>query len=440
MAGGKSRSFTAVGFPAGVNNTLKESELPRDQSGAPVAVREALNLDFSATGKPSLRPGFVLVQGGVNMHSGWSDDYLPFGFEVDGDTLYAVLEDETREALVTGLAMGVPVSYVRINDGVFWSNGVQCGLITTDLQVRDWCAVHPNGQPQLTAQTGGALSAGTYQVAVTFLDETGRETGTTRAAMIEVAEGGAIALGFLPQPPSGYRIRVYCTTGNDGVLRAAATLDGGVTDYLLSQRPTGRKCNTQLLRPMPPGQLVAYGNGRHFVARGREVLFSPSLRYGMFDPKKGRVGFNRRVDFMAFVGDGTDGAGLYVSDGKRTYFLSGANPLEWSPRLAYAWGAMPGRFAWVPGEVWGAQMPKQLLPTWVARNGRLCVGLPGGQIVTPQPREGDPDAVFDTADSAALLFREGQGDRRVIAALQGAKPQAIAIQDQLIVREYRHDQ
>jgi hypothetical protein len=145
---------------------------------------------------------------------------------------------------------------------------------------------------------------------------------------------------------------------------------------------------------------------------------------------------------MAFVGDGTDGAGLYVSDGKRTYFLSGANPARVvAARSPMPAGAMPGRFAWVPGEVWGAQMPKQLLPTCGSR------ATAGSASVCPVDRSSprnrarvDPDAVFDTADSAALLFREGQGDRRVIAALQGAKPQAIAIQDQLIVREYRHDQ
>ncbi|NUS38246.1 MAG: hypothetical protein HOQ02_04385, partial [Lysobacter sp.] len=338
------------GFPYGVNNLAKEEALPRDpNTGEVIALREAENVDLDSSGKPSRRDGYTLVQAGSRMHSAWSDDYLPFGFEVDGEALYAVQADESRDLLVSGLALGLPLSYARINDAVWWTNSVQSGQVTLELETRGWSAPHPNGEPSVAAAADGALDPGRYQVAVTFLDQWGRESGAERAVVVTLDSVGAIAVTNLPQPPAGCRVRVYLTGANDAVLHAAVTVDAGVTTVLLTQPAQGRRCDTLGLRPMPAGQLVAYGNGRQYVARGNEVLYSPALRYGLYDPKAARVGFVQRVDMLAFVGEGTDGAGLFVSDGKRTYFFGAPDPANWSQRIAYPCGAVPGQIALVPG-------------------------------------------------------------------------------------------
>jgi hypothetical protein len=439
MAGVRDKQLqTFSSFPVGVNNQGDEGALPRDQVGNLIALREAVNLDISDAGKASTRDGYRLVTVCTRAHSAWSDDYLPFGFMVDAGTLYVVHADLSRDALVDGLAMGLPVSYTRINDQVLWTNGVQSGMVTASLELAPWCCPHPNGQPTLTLQADGALDAGTYQVTVAFLDAFGRESGCARAVMIDVPQNGAIALSQIPQPPIDGRVRIYATGGHDGSLRAAVTLPYGMADYVLAQRPQGRPCDTLLLRPMPAGQLVAYGNGRQFVARGKQLLFSPTLRYGMLAPTKNHVSFVGRIDMIAFVGDGTDGAGLFVSDGKRTYFMAGADPAQWRQPIAYGCGARPGQIAWMPGDVWGLQT-KQLLPVWIARDGRVCVGQPGGDVYLPQPRDGGPDALFDQADSTALYFKQSEGDSRLVAAMRGAQPQALTVRDRLIVREYRHE-
>lgn len=424
-------------FPLGINNLVREDAMPRDpDSGELIALREADNVDVSAEGKVRRRDGYTLV--GSGGHSAWSDDYMPFGLQVAGDALTAVFEDGSEEALVAGMAPGLPVSYTRINDTVCWCNGVQAGQVTQGLEARPWACPNPPALPAIAAGADGALDSGQYQLTLTFLDVWGRESGAPRARPLAVPANGSITLGAIPQPPAGGRVRIYMTGGHDSILRAAATLGAGVTELVLSQPPQGRRCDTLGLVPLPPGQLVAYGNGRQFVARGKEVLYSPVMRYGLFDPRAARVSFAQRVDLIAFVGDGTDGAGLFVSDGKRTFFLAGGDPAAWSQRIAYPCGAVPGEIALVPGDVWGLDT-KQPLPVWQARDGRLCVGLPGGGIFKPQPREGQPDAVFDAADRAALLFRETAGDRRVVAALRGAQPQALAMRDALTVIEYPHE-
>lgn len=424
-----SELLTLAGFPRGINNTAKEESAPAG------TLREAENIDLDAAGKPSRRDGYTLVQAGTQMHSAWSDDYFPFGLEVDAGTLYAVHADESRDALVNGLAPGLPLSYARIHDAVWWCNGVQSGQVTLELETRAWAAPQPPSPPRLAAAEGG-LEPGRYQVILTGVDAWGRESGASSAALITLDSVGGIALAAIPQ--TGARTRVYVTEPNGSVFRAAYLLDAGVTDVVVSAPAQGRRCDTFALAPMPPGQLVAYGNGRQFVARGKEVLFSPALRYGLIDPVGGRVGFVKRVDMLAFVGDGTDGAGLFVSDGKRTYFLAGPDPAQWRPVIAYGAGAIPGQLGWAPGKVWGldSEVP---LPVWQARDGRLCVGLPGGSVFCPQSGDGQPDAVFETGERAALLFRETAGDRRVISALRGAAPLAFAVRDQLIVTEYPHE-
>lgn len=426
-------------FPIGVNNTAKEEAMPRDQWGNVVTLREAVNVDIPPDGKPRRRAGYTSVQAGTLAHSAWSDDYLPWGLFVDGADLCVMHEDETVDVLRSDLALGLPVSYTRINDGVWWSNGVQSGLLTLDLEQLPWSAGQPAGPPAVTGAPGGMLPQGTYQVTVTFIDASGRESGAPLAAIADVPADGALALSAIPQPPAGGKVRVYITEGQDGVLRAALTLPEGITEYAVVNPAKGRTLDTLLLQPMPAGQLVAHGNGRLFVARGRELLFSPALRYGLFDPKKGRIGFVERVQMIAFVGDGTDGAGLFVSDNKRVYWFGGADPMKWTQQIAYASPALPGPIAWVPGDVLGLQATA-LYPCWHARNGRLCVGMPGGNVLTPQPRDGAPDAVWDDGQAAAIGYLEQPGDRRLVSAVRGAVPNTFAAQDRLVVREYRHDQ
>lgn len=429
------KPFGISGVPRGVNNTADETALPRDINGNTIAVREAVNVDVSGAGKLSRRAGYAEVLEG-ECHSAWSDDYLPFGLFVDGDTLKAMHADESTDVVLTGLAPA-PVSYERVNDIVLFTNGVQFGQIGMDLSVRPWGVAAPGHQPGVLAIDGG-LDPGSYQIAVTLLDASGRESGALRAAPVELPNGGGIRLFDIPAPPAGGRVRVYCTSGHDGVLRAAATFDSSITEYDLTQPAQGRVCDTQGLRVMPAGQCVAYGNGRMFVARGNEILFSESLRYGLYHPGRNRVAFNGRITMIAFVGDGTAEAGLYVSDSKRTYFLSGADPKAWGQQIAYHCGAHPGQLAWTPGELWGADSIR--CPVWLARNGRVVVGMPGGRPLLPQPSDqGGPDAAWDVGDSAAIAYLERPGDRRVIASISGAAPSALAMQEHVTVIEYRHN-
>lgn len=91
--------------------------------------RAVVNLDATQGGRLELRPGVALRVPGTDVHSLWAAKHADVGYYVDGSTLYAV--DETGETLemVTGLAPGLGVSYAGLNGDVYWSNGVQSGVI-----------------------------------------------------------------------------------------------------------------------------------------------------------------------------------------------------------------------------------------------------------------------------------------------------------------------
>lgn len=430
-----------AGWPLGLNNLAAETALPVSESGAPVAVREAVNVDFDAAGKPRRRDGYTLAVPGHRVHSAWSDTALPWGLFVNGDTLWALHPDERTEPVIDGIAPGLPVAYERLLDAVLWSNGVQCGLIGLDLDTMPWACPTPERAPAVSVEPDGALDAGHYQLVVTFLDARGRESGASNPVAIAVPARSRLWAAGLPQPADTLRVpwvRVYLSSGLDGVFRVAATLPVGVTELMLTAPATGRALDTLNLRPLPAGQGVCVHNGRQFVACGAEVRYSPPLRYGLTHPGRDRVGFAGRVDLLAPVADGSDGAGLFVADAKRTYFLAGPSPAEWRQVIAYPVGAIPGAQLRMPGEVWNLPT-KTLVPVWIARNGRVCIGLPGGQVITPQPREGTAEAVIDAASGGALLYREHAGHQQLIATLRDAQPQALAVRDRAIARVYRHD-
>lgn len=441
MAGVSDKQLYRAGpWPLGIDNqTRQENALPVDEDGNRVALREATNVDLDAQGWPSRRPGAAKILAGTLAHSLWSDDRITFGLWASDGQLKALLPGQTAQAL--GADVGnLPLSYTLINDRVYFSNRVACGLVDLQMQVWPWAPEQPGGQPLLAAVDGLSLYAGQYQVAITFSDALGRESGSTRAAAIQVGAGQGIALTAIPQPADAntLQVNVYLTAPDGKVPRLYARLPVGVTAATISQAAEGPPLDTisqaaggpldiLMLQAMPPGQLVAGGHGRLWVARGREVLWSPALRYGLWDPVSARMGYQADVDLLAPVGDGTAGAGLYVAAHRRVYWHAGAKPEDFTQAIVAHDGVVPGSAIFVPGDVLGLDSTAPV-PVWLSRNGKHCIGLPGGQVVPIKN-----NALVDDADRAAVLLRRQGGQSQLVTALRGPQEQAAAARDYAVV-------
>lgn len=424
-------------WPAGIDNRSPEQALTRDDQGrAVIALRDAENVDLDRQGKPSRRDGYTRVLAGQRVHSLWARDPFPFGLFVDGQDLNALREDGTSFLIRSGMG-AKPVSYDLAAGRVYWSNEQQTGSVSADGVALPWGAPGPNGVPTVQGGGGiGGLSAGTYQIAVTFLTASGEESGASLAATADVPEGGGLTLTGIPQPPdASYRIRIYRSGANGDALYQAMDIPYGTTTLMLGVGRPGKLLETQFLEPMPPGHIVRAFNGRLYVACGNEVRWSEALRYGLTRLAHNRIGLQTRVSLMEPVGQGDEAGGLFVAAGERTYFWSGADPKVFGNRIAYPHGAVPGTALRVPANVFGIESTTEVV-YWLASNGVGCLGLPGGTVVPLRENQ----AIAPSADSGASLFRDANGIQQVITTLVGAQERGLAIGDRLNCTVIRHDQ
>ncbi len=408
-------------WPAGVNNVAAEGRLPTDENGRPVALREANNVDLTAEGHAKRRQGSESCYVGTLAHSLWGHDELSFGLFVDAGVLHTFDPGEIVEPL--GITVGnLPLSYALVGDRVFFSNAHACGMLAVlDRSVHAWGAPDTPVLPAVEPLDGYGLPAGLYQVAVTVSDELGRESGAERAGQVQVRDGQGLLLQGLPTSGA---INVYLSGANDQVLRLALRVPAGTASCLLTAEAEGVRLATHLLDPMPPGQLTRIHNGRMWVADGRTLRWSPSLRYGMTDLAHNVIRFDARIDLLEPVGAGTQGVGMFISAGKRTYWLSGADPSNFSPVDAHAAGAVPGTEARVPGQAIG--MPDDADYTiWLSRRGTYVMGLPGGSVQALNAgRAATPDA-----ERGASVFAERDGLKQVVTTLKGPRSQGLAVTD-----------
>lgn len=427
--GVRDRDLDPIRKFGGLNNRIKEP------LAAPGVLRDAKNVDVTLDNKIQTRAGSsdVLVPCTLG-HSLWADyeGLLPFALYADEAELRAMHPDLSTELLRSDLSIGLDVSFARFNDTALWSNSVECGMVDSMLQCRPWACEGPSGLPDLSA-VPGALGAGQVQVCVTFQDLIGRESGSTLAAVIDLAPGEGVQLVNIPQPNDPVetpKIVVYVTEANGSALYRAKVIPAGTTMTQVLQRPEGRLLATQFLTAMPPGHIVRRWNGRQLVARGRTMIWSPALRYGLTHVGHMNMGFRGEITLMEPI-EG-DGAGVYVSDGNRIQFLAGSDPTAWVPQPVSATGVEPGSSMLTPASAWGIQS-KRYLPAWKGLDGLFAVGMPGGTIVTFNQSE----FMAGTGEKAASLFREADGMMQFITVARGGRQRArMGVVDEAIARLY----
>ena len=417
-------------WPLGINNLAPEGDLPRNEFGTRyIALREAVNVDLTKEGRLSRRPGYAGLHELELGHSLWSGIDMDFGLYVDNGQMHVLRADESIEAL--SLFVGaLPLSYAQQGDRIFYTSRAGCGMLTLDTQAWSWGVDGPAGQPDAEPLDGYGLPPGQYQVAVTYTDILGRESGTPRAVPVTVAEGQGILLLGIPQPsdPNVARVNIYVTDADDQVLRRHTQLAVGVTTVVIAtQATTGIKLETQHLVVMPKGQITRIHNGRQWVADGRYLRWSPTMRYGLTDPREAVIRFDADIDMMEPVGEGESDAGIYVAAGSATYWFGGRNPLEFNKSRISGHGAVPRSSVEVPGTAIGQDTDDEVT-VWLSRSGNYVVAGGGGKLVVLKADE----AVMPDADSAASLFIARNGKKQIVTTLRGPRSNGLAVTDQAV--------
>ena len=417
------------GWPRGINNRAAEEAVPPD------ALRAAKNFDLDDAGKPRRRPGPVLAQAAAGLHSLWAHDRFNLMLGVQGGDIVAFDTAEEMQALGAALERpDQPMSYDVIAGAVFASNGWDKTQIQADGSLRPWAAECPGGQPMAAVSAGvGGLHAGTYQVAVTFIDVDGREGGASLPVETEVAAGDGITLTNFPVAvdPRTAMMRVYASHPEGETLYAVQDLALGTSSYLLGVHTPGAALDRLFLTPMPAGQIVRGHAGRQLVASGRLLLWSPALTYGLTLRHKAYQRYDAEITLMEPAGQ-AEGSGLFVAtaagDGKRagrTYYLTGPDPQNWQRVIAYPHGAVRGSATQIDAQALGLQQ-SGLVPVWLTDNGQFVIGTQGGQVIE---LHADRYVAPHHADHASIALREYRGVRHLIATMKGGQVSGMAAVD-----------
>ena len=359
----------------GLRNTISHERLSVTELAA------ADNVDLDSSGRLARRDGYTSVLDGT-YHSLWADDEGQDCFFVGGTTLNRLNANYSATALATLTGTG-RVSYCKVNDLVFYTNGEDAGVVDTGT-ARGWGLPVP-GLPAAAA-TVGTLPPGTYQFVVTQLREDGQESGAGLAGAIELTATGNGIIFTLPSADdeASYQA-VYLSPPNEAVMYLAATVAAGEASVTCTGVGDGSlPLMTQFLSPAPAGQLTAFYRGRMYVAVGDTLFASSPLGYELFDLRE-YVQLDGRITMLApmtdkEMGDTSRNSGFFIGTDKTCGVLVGSGPADFQyvPKTRY--GAIEGALAFVDGSAFAdAATGERDVPVWLTEQG-ICAGLPNMEV------------------------------------------------------------
>jgi hypothetical protein len=342
------------------------------------------NVDIDKTGQLSRRAGQTKLSA-VATHSLWSDHNI-LGFCVQGTTLKRIALDNTLSTVLSGLTAGLPMSYVKVNDTVYFTNSRERGAYANDV-VRTWGLEVPR-LPAVSIGVG-SLPAGSYQFVTTYVRSDGQESGAVTAGVVLVPANSS--LQFTLQQPLGndptllYQ-NLYVTAPNDDVLFSAASYSVATTAASYSS-PLDRvyDLQSQFLSAPPAGQIVAYFAGRVYVAAGDVIYPSEPLAYELFDlrnyiPTDGRVTMIAPYENKESLDQPGQSSGLFIGTDRSCGVLVGTSPenFRYVPKIGY--GAIEGALDYVEGTVFeDGRYGVNGIPMWLTTQG-ICAGMPDMEI------------------------------------------------------------
>ena len=242
-----------------------------------------INMDVRDDNSLQTRHGLDLKIQANKPHSLYEDEeYVLYR---EGENLVRYLNGNTT-VLRTGLYNPLPMSYCRINDKVYYADGVFGGYLDAGNN-HIWGIDNPN--TPLLAEISGNLPKGVYRVKVSFVIRNGEESGLSTYSELVVNDNSGIRI--MVNPPSNPEV-VSCNfyiSDKDG---GRYTFYGNVSithvdlnrniflDY--TNLHTGKLLPvTEHTSKIPYGHLLCYFTSRIFTAMFNVIYFSMPYAYSL---------------------------------------------------------------------------------------------------------------------------------------------------------------
>ena len=255
----------------GINNRARLEALPEG------FLRDCVNTDVDGAGNLRNRPGQTLLYSG-DVHSLTTINGVTYFIE--GGVLKVLNDDNTATTIKTGLG-NEAVYYTHVGDRIFYSNGVITGSIVNRSD-QHWGVSRPDFQPTVTATTTGGMYAGEYQVVITFLTESGEESGCGQGVKVVLGDGGGIHVSNMPTAPSEVSfIAVYVTAVNSQEFYLYTTVPADTTELSIQYAVNTLPLRTQFSNRPTASQVIQAHYGQCFMAHGNLVRYTNSQNYGL---------------------------------------------------------------------------------------------------------------------------------------------------------------
>lgn len=392
-------------FSKGMNNLAQDHDIPKGTREAPgAACRNAVNVDFSNSGKARRRKGGVKVYSGLFPKGGFS---CPVGsFFVEGGWLRS-FDGTTATALCP--VLGSTFTYHYRDGVVYFSDGLVCKKIV-DGVAYNW-GMTPPSAPVLSS-TSGSYGPGKYLAAACFVDSDGVESGASQIVSVDAGADSGIVFGglALTDDPQVAALRLYLSTPDGAELYHVADVEPGSAPYTVS---AGRYDDSNVLEmafvsPPPAGRIIRTHNGRKFVADAfGNVWYSDPFQPDHFRLGENFLSFPEPVDIMEPVA-----GGVFFAYGNKTEFHSGDVEDGFTVIPKFEYGGVFGT---------GRQVPNSENVMWQSQRGAILGGADGSvrNLVEEQ-------VAPDTGDSGATIIREIDGLKQFIAVINNPVPPKIA--------------
>ncbi len=310
----------------GINTVLNDFSLTTEDGRF---LRDAQNIevdnDLSLVSNPAPRP----VTGGEE-HSLFED------LHVNGGVLYRHNQDFSELQMLKLLSTNAPMSYCRVGDTVFMSNGVDRLMARSDGQIVTWGMPTP-AAPEVTRLPGGDLH-GQISVAISFTNDFEEGALSPVTLLAEEVGGAGVSVTIPAAPPEATHVNIYVASDSGSVPTLHSTVPVGTTTVDILDRATGREGRRDIEGVLPAGTRVFEYNGRLCVVAGKNLYYGQPYRHGYYLPSRGVISFSS--DITAAIGNQN---GVYVATQEVTQFLIG-DDLDNVQKVVdvLTYGAVPG--------------------------------------------------------------------------------------------------
>ncbi len=358
---------------AGIDNASKRDDaLQVGGQARRLFLRDAVNVDISATGRASMRAGLRQVAS-LSLAGVWQSPLHHDVFGRLGDAWVRI--DPATWATETLAEIGAgPLSHLVLNNVVLAAGAA--GIFQYDGSNARRFTIDTPAAPMVTAGAG-SLVPGAYGVALSWLRGP-TESPLSAMAQCKVGQGGALHITLpLCMDATVTGARLYVTRPDGGELLRGEDYPIGTPYVEIPLLPKlGAAAPFRHMELMPSGNYFNQWRGRLVTARANVVRFSQALAYHVHDPRHDFVLMPQRVTFLQPV----DG-GIWVGQVDHVAFLAGSQPGDLQLVRKTARAPVPGSATALPAETAGEIAGGgAAVVVWLADNGYVLGTADGGVV------------------------------------------------------------